>query len=354
MTTLEKMAKAVGDIVNEAGGMKKAKRKQAQRQAQQNNQNQQSNQQNQNTQNNQSGQQNQPQPNMHQAELVDYTNKILSAEKGDNLHFGIREMSPGSTREDENFISSSEFTLAVSDVVNDVIRCSFVEAEGDKGSEYTRSLEKAEILISGREPLQIVGEQIQMFIKYKRKNKNTEDYIIRDVFYLDINKTVPTDDDDGGKATISREKFREKILNDPDLANSQIHKQGIFNTLAGASPTGLYYLQQQVNQEKLNNTYLKKGSYVTFKVVSTQTYSGYLPTGGFDTFGPHAKKGYVFKVIDDNTWRKGRSDISHWELTILEQGENKNYKVKVEWCTNYNSCQTKGEAMIKVTNIKNK
>jgi len=62
----------------------------------------------------------------------------------------------------------------------------------------------------------------------------------------------------------------------------------------------------------------------------------------------------VFKVIDDNTWRKGRSDQSHWELTILEQGENKNYKVKVEWCTNYNSCQLKGEAMIKVTNIKNK
>jgi len=256
MSTLENMAKAINKVVNEAGKMKKAKRKQQQRQTQQNTQNSQQNTQG-DQQNAQGDQQNtQPQVNVYQNELSELTDTLKGADKGDNLHFGIREMPLGSERDDENSISNSELVLTVIDAVSseNLIRCILFPggSNGDRASEYEGALGKSEVFINTEESLKIVGEQIQMDVALKL-GETEDDYVIRDIFYLLKNQTTPTDDDEGGETTISRDKFREKILNDPDLNKSRIHKQNMFNTLANASPTGLHYLQQQVDKEKLDN-----------------------------------------------------------------------------------------------------
>lgn len=140
---------------------------------------------------------------------------------------------------------------------------------------------------------------------------------------------------------LTKQELVDKIKLDPDFLQAIDKTPGFWDQLFNASPKGVNQLNDLLNQTKVSNSYLSVGDYVQFKLQS--------PTI-FINSNAKLKHNQIYngKVEKNLVIKHGDRRQGHWELKIIKQISNTEYKVKINFLNKDLIKSSQGDGIIKI------
>jgi hypothetical protein len=270
---------------------------------------------------------------------------ILSAKEGQNLHFTIDV-----SEEDEIDTSDGDnnLVLLISDINEKFIYCSLININGPISALLSKWLNGKNLVMKKEDLIKVKDGQMVLDVM-DRKSK--EIITIPNIDWVGVNQYENEPEEEGeGQQTLSQSELDDIMLANKPLANHWLSSPGAMAALAGASPSGRYTIAQQMKKLNLDTSYLTVGNKVEF-VVKNDKRTG---ENGKDIEMNGTYNGVIAKGNKINFL--GAPHQTHWEATLIDPDNSSNhqYKVKYKYFKNGYDGSTRGEGVIKITDIINK
>jgi len=220
-------------------------------------------------------------------------------------------------------------------------------SEGDKSVESDKILDvvrSKELYIGKGGFFKVVDNKVSLDLRFGKNYKIP----IKGIIDVDIeNDNVGDTSDD--KTVTDKDDFTDWLDNNPQYKNIINKTPNFFEKLSGASPKGVFQLQNMLKKAGTSNSYLTKNKYVVIKLLD-----GRIEVDLSNKLLSKAGKTYEAKVTDDRTLRIGDRRKGYWEIELLDEYEDKTYKTKVSFCYPNGTCDLKtNDAKIKILKVKN-
>ena len=265
-------------------------------------------------------------------QMAEMNKVIKSLKKGDLLYISSEENHTG---DDEDGLVNT-IILKVDDIEPKQLVCILDDIEVESPSIAMDKLGNAfrnkTVYIEINDLVKIEGDTLVL-------NMKTSNNIFPLSGLIAIEKK---DGDAEEDADLTKQELVDKIKLTPEYLQAIDKTPGFWDQLFNASPKGVNQLNSLLNQSKVSNSYLSVGDYIDFKLTS--------PTI-FINSDAKLKQNTIYnqaKVEKNLVIKHGNRRQGHWELKIIKQISDTEYKVNVSYTDKSLIKFKKGEAIVKI------
>tara|TARA_R110000796_G_scaffold219934_1_gene336002 strand:+ start:16827 stop:18002 length:1176 start_codon:yes stop_codon:yes gene_type:complete len=263
--------------------------------------------------------------------MADMNNIIKSVKKGELLLISSEENHTG---DDEDGLVNT-IILKVKDVEPKQIVCVLDDIEVESPSIAMDKLGNAfrnrTIYIEINDLVKIDGDGLTL-------NMKTANNIFPLTGLIAIEKKGVGEDEDDG---LTKQELVDKIKLNPEFMQAIDKTPSFWDQLFNASPKGVNQLDNLLNTSKISNTYLSVGDYVRFKLLSPAI---------FINSDAKLKNNQIYngKIEKNLVLKYGTRKQGHWELKIIKQISDTEYKVKISYLNKDLVKIPKGDGVVKI------
>jgi len=263
----------------------------------------------------------------------DMNSELKTAKKGDKIYISSEE-----TRTKGNLTNT--IILGVYNLEPEMLTCTLDDIDSEKSTNSVDRLAKvfrnSNIYIEIDDLVKLKNNNLELILK-------TDSTIIpiRNIIAIEVvgPNQVAGDDDE---SELAKQKLTDKIESSDEFKDAIAKKPNFWETLLNASPKGVNQLDDILTQTVMSNSYLTRGEYVNFKLVSD---SKIVNSGAKLIKNTQIYDG---KVEKNNVIKHGTRKRGHWELKIIEEIDPATFIAKIKYCNKSLRCQSQGKGTIKI------
>lgn len=257
--------------------------------------------------------------------MAEMNQTLKSARKGSIITISSEEK----TSETDGIVNN--IFLRVNELTPKKLTCTLEDVKSDEGSQKIKRLISA---FRNRNIYIVIGDLVNIKNDDLVLNLRRSDTVISVTGLLDIEvEGGGVANDNAEYVPMTKQELMDKINNSPhskDYKEAMSKTPNFWETLTNATPKGVSQMNQVLDKVVLNNSYLTIGRQIQFKLLSNPIIiDSNTKLLNSDRFNNNK---YPGKIEKDNIIRSGYRRRGHWELKILKDLGNSEYKVKIIHC----------------------